>query len=193
MLDFKAMFGAVAVIIAFVGYVPYFIDIFKGKTKPHAFSWFVWGLLTGIAFFAQVVKQGGAGAWVTGFSSLVTSSIFVLALFKGNKSYVLFDWISLIAALVAMLLWWLTKDPLLSVILVTIVDAVGFLPTIRKGYLKPNEETISTFALSSIKFIFGIFALESFTFVNWLYPLSLVLMNGGFATLLFIRRKQLKL
>ena len=54
MLEYKTILGIIAVIIALAGYVPYFRDIFRGKTKPHAFSWLVWASLTGIAFFGQI-------------------------------------------------------------------------------------------------------------------------------------------
>src|SRR5580698_5703228 len=63
----KEILGASAILIGCISYVPYFRTIFSGKTKPHAFSWLVWGILTAIAFGGQIVGKGGAGAWVTGF------------------------------------------------------------------------------------------------------------------------------
>ena len=90
-MDYKIVFGYIATILAFIGYVPYFRDIIRNQTKPHAFSWLVWGILTGIAFTAQVTENAGAGAWVTGFSSLVCLIIFLLALFKGNRTFILSD------------------------------------------------------------------------------------------------------
>ena len=86
MLEYKTILGIIAVIIALAGYVPYFRDIFRGKTKPHAFSWLVWASLTGIAFFGQIFDKGGAGAWVTGFTAVVSFAIFFLALKKGEKN-----------------------------------------------------------------------------------------------------------
>lgn len=41
MTDYKIVLGVVATILGFVGYVPYFRDIFRVKTRPHVFSWFV--------------------------------------------------------------------------------------------------------------------------------------------------------
>ena len=192
MLDYKVILGSIAIIIGFIAYFPYFRNIFAGKTKPHAFSWFVWGVLTSIAFAAQVVENAGAGAWATGFTALACFTISVLALFKGDKHFPLFDWFSLIAAFVAMALWWATKDPTASVILVTITDAFAYLPTFRKGFYKPHEETVITFALNSIKFLIAMFALETFSLATWLYPASLVLTNGLFVTLLLVRRKQMQ-
>jgi hypothetical protein len=35
--------GVIAVILTFAGYIPYLRDVFAGKTKPHIYSWFLWG------------------------------------------------------------------------------------------------------------------------------------------------------
>lgn len=191
-MDYKVILGILATGIAFYAYIPYFIDIFKGKTKPHSFSWLVWALLTGIAFFAQVFDNAGPGAWVTGFTAAVSVVILVLAFFKGEKNITRSDWMSLLGAGVSMLLWWITDSPLLTVILITIIDALGFYPTFRKSYHKPHEETLITYLLSGLKFVFAIIALENYSVITWLYPASLILMNGAFVVMLAIRRKHLR-
>ena len=38
MFEYKALLGIIAVILAFAGYIPYFRDLFLGKTKPHAYT-----------------------------------------------------------------------------------------------------------------------------------------------------------
>lgn len=187
----KPFLGIAATLLAFYSYIPYFRDIFAGKTKPHAFSWLVWFLLTAIGFVAQVKDNGGAGAWVTGFTAFVALFIFILAIQRGEKNITRADWACLFGAVLAMGLWALTKDPLLAVILITVIDALGFLPTFRKAYSKPQEETMITFLLSSIKFIIAIAALSNYSAITVLYPASLVFMNGVFVVMLVIRRKQL--
>lgn len=193
MINYKIFFGYLATVIALIGYIPYFWDVVKNRTKPHAFSWLVWAVLTGIAFAVQVVGGAGPGAWVTGFSTFACLIIFFLALKKGQRKFSNSDWISLVLAFMALVLWRLTNNPILSVILVTITDAFGFLPTFFKGYNKPFEETAFMFVLSSIKWIFAILALDTLSVVTWLYPASIIVMNGSFALLLFVRRKQLKI
>jgi len=190
--DYKIILGLIAVVIALAGYIPYFKDIFRGKTKPHAFTWLVWASLTGIAFFGQLFDGGGAGAWVTGFTALVSFVIFFLAIGRGEKNITPSDKWSLSGAVVALILWFLTDSPLGSVILITLIDALGFYPTFRKSYHKPHEETMLTFFLSGLKFIIAIIALQNYSVVTYLYPASLVLMNFIFVGLLIVRRKQQK-
>lgn len=191
-MNYKIIFSYIAIVISFVGILPYFINIFKGKTKPHAFSWLTWGVAGAIVFFAQIFKHAGPGAWVTGLGTLPCFAIFFIALKKGQRDFSTFDWTSLLVSLLAIILWIFTNDPTLSVILVTLNDAVGFLPSIRKGYRFPFEETASTYGIASIKWIFGIVALQTYSVATWLYPASLIFTNGAFTIMLLVRRRKLK-
>lgn len=191
MPDYKAFLGYLAVAIGIVSYIPYIRNTLAGITKPHAFSWLVWSVLTGIGFAVQVVEGGGAGAWVTGSTSIICFAVFLLALIKGQRQFSTFDWSALIVAGIALLLWRYTQNPMSALILIIITDAVGYLPTFKKGFHHPFEETISTFAFASLKLTIALFALESFTIGSWLYPVSLILMNCTFVTMLLVRRGQM--
>lgn len=188
-MDYKIILGAIASIISFIAYIPYVRDIFNGKTKPHVFSWLAWGLLTGIVFFAQIAKGAGPGAWVTGFAAVACMFIAAAAFFRGEKNITRIDWISFIGALLGGVFWKLTDNPLAAVILVTIADSLAFVPTVRKAYKKPWEETASTYFLNALKFAIGLLALQSLNLTTVLYPAYLVLANGLFVIMLFVRRK----
>jgi|SRR3989344_33692 len=187
-MDLKILLGLLAVITALVAYGIYLSSIWRGRTKPHAFSWLLWGLLTGIIFAAQILKGGGAGAWVTGVSSLICFLIGIVALFKDERGFSRFDWLFLGAALVALGTWFFTKDVTASVVLITLVDVLGYASTIRKGYRYPHEELATSFSLNSLKFVFAIFALQTYSIATVLYPASLIFMNGFVAILVVFRR-----
>lgn len=188
----KEILGTLATLIAFASYAPYLWGIFKGYVKPHAFSWLVWGLLTAIGFFAQVSDNAGPGAWVTGFSAAITIFIACIAYFRNDRNYISkSDWYTFGAALLAIPLWLITDNPLWSVILITVIDALGFYPTFRKGFHLPHEELALSFFLSGFKFALALFALENFTLITALYPFSLVVMNGIFVCMLLIRRRMI--
>ena len=82
----KEALGSAATLLAMVSYVPYIWLTLKGKVKPHAFSWTIWGLLTLIGFAAQWVEGAGPGSWVMGFSGVVCSFIAVLGFIMGEKN-----------------------------------------------------------------------------------------------------------
>ena len=190
--DHKTILGIVAALIGVVGYIPYYRDILRGTTKPHPFSWIGFALLLGITFFAQVTTNAGPGAWVTGISSLATFGIAILALVKGERDIKAFDWFCFAGGLLGIVLWRATSDPLLAVVIVTVVDAIVFAPTYRKAYLRPQEETESLFVLSVIKYLISVFALGTLNLTTALFPISLVLTNGALVILLSLRRRQLK-
>jgi hypothetical protein len=189
-MDTKLILASIAIVMTLVGYSFYFRDIFAGKTKPHAYSWLVWALLTAIAFAGQLHDNGGAGAWVTGVTAAISFIIFFLAIKRGEKNVTRSDKINLAAALLAILPWLLIGDPLFSVILITIIDFLGFLPTIRKSWHKPHEETLIHYVLAGLKFVLAILALDIYTLTTWLYPASLVAANLFFVIMLISRRKK---
>jgi len=189
----KELLGGLAVLIAFTSYVPYIRDVAKRQTKPHAFSWLVWGTLEIIGFFGQVADHAGPGAWVTGASAVLTLTVFIFSLTRGERQITRADWLSLLGAGVAMAFWAITDSPLITVILISLIDALGFVPTFRKSFRKPREETLSSYALSFAKHAVGLNALSNYSVITMLYPLSLILTNALFVSMLFVRRRQLRL
>lgn len=190
-MDYKIILGLTSVIIAFLSYSFYFRDISNHQTKPHAFSWFVWGILMSISFFIQATSNGGPGSWVIGFTALICFVISYMAFKRGMRSVKLLDWFSLVGAFFSLLLYFVIKQPVFSVILITLTYSLGFFPTFRKSFNKPQDETLITFVLNGLKFFISLFALSSISFVTVFYPVALVIINWSFAAMLVIRRRAL--
>lgn len=190
-MELKTILAVIAVVLGFIGYVPYIKDTLTGKTKPHAFSWLVWTVLTAIAFFAQLAKGGEAGAWATGMSALLCLVITALAFKQGEKDIKPIDWLSLVAAGIGLVLWKISNDPLMTVILITLVDVAGYLPTFRKAFHKPHEETVSQYILAALKWIISFAALSSINLTTVLFPAAVALLNTIFSIMVLVRRKTL--
>jgi hypothetical protein len=189
MLDSKTIFGLLTLPIGVISYVNYFVSIFKGRTKPEAFSWLIWSVLASITFFAQIAEGAGAGAWATGFTALVCLLISLTAFFKTRNKIKVIDWISMIGALSGLILWRYTSQPLVAVIFVVIVGIIGFVPTFIKIFVNPAEETALTYFLNAVKFVFALLATNSFNFVTALYPSALVFMNIFLVSAILFRRR----
>ena len=190
-VDYKIILGVAATIVGLFGYYPYLRDLMKGVTKPHAFSWLIWGTMEVIAFLAQISRGGGTGTWVTGISALITLFIAFKAFRLKDKDITAIDWLALSGALIGIVLWMITDNPLTAVVCITVADALGFVPTFRKGFDKPFEETLFEYTMSAIKWTLGIVALQALSPVTWLYPASLVMTNSTFVIMALIRRKHL--
>jgi hypothetical protein len=188
----KETVGIIAVILTFIGYIPYLRDTVKGKTKPHVYSWFLWGFVTLIAFALQVSDKAGVGSYVTLAAALVSLVIFGLGMRQGNKDITKADTIFFFLGFVAIAVWLFAKQPIISIILVSTIDMLGFAPTFRKSWNKPYSETLFTYLLNTFRHGLSIFALQNYTIVTWLYPVSWVMVNGLFSLMLIIRRRQIK-
>jgi hypothetical protein len=191
-MSIKEVIGSISVIPSITGSLYYIYTVFTGETKPHAFSWLIWAILTGIGFAAQVYEKGGAGSWIMAVACIESLIVFILSLKRGEKKITLLDWSFLIASLSAIPLWIITRQPLPSVILVTLIDSLGYGPTFRKSYTRPNDETLWLYATGAISFLLGILALEHYSPVTWLYPAASAFMNISLITMILIRRYQLK-
>ena len=181
--------GALPIVIGLFSFVLYARGILSGKTKPHVFTWLVWTVLTGIAFAAQVTEHAGAGAWFTGYSSVMCFVTFLLAYWKGEKRITKFDWGSLIVAGIALLLWSVTHDPIGAVILVTLTDACGYLPTFRKSFVRPYEESAVMFSIGILQYALAISALQTKNFATAFYPIVCLLMNAALVGMIVVRRR----
>lgn len=187
-MEYQIILGVVSAILALVGYVAYFREIFFGNTKPHGFSWLIWGILNTLVFFASTSQGGGAGAWVVGISAVLNFVIFGVALFRGEEEITRIDKMCLIAAFLGITFWALTSDPAWSIVIISIVDLVGFIPTFRKAYKRPWEESITIFALSDVSFAISLFALQAVNVTTFLYPATLVVANTVFVAMVLYRR-----
>jgi hypothetical protein len=171
--------------------VPYISDTLKGKTKPHIYSWFIWGFVTLIAFLLQLSEGGGTGSFVTLAASFISFSIFFLGFKNGNKDIVTSDTVFFCLSLAAIIIWLLAKQPVISAILIMTIDILGFVPTVRKSWKDPHSETLPTYALNTVRHGIGLLALFEYNFITCLYPVAWMIMNGGFSIMLIVRRHRI--
>lgn len=189
-IEFKLLFSGLAITLAFIAFVPYIRSILKGRTRPHVFSWFIWGITTVIVFFAQLEADGGVGAWPIGVSGVITVAVAVLAFIKrADISITRTDWTFFAAALASLPFWYLTSDPLWTVVVLSVVDLFGFGPTIRKAYAFPHQESQLFFFSLALRNGFAILALESYSVTTVLFPLSITLACTVLLTMVAYRRR----
>lgn len=186
----KEIFGIFSLLVGVAAYAPYIRDVTQKKTRPHAFSWLIWALLALTAFGVQISNGAGAGSWLMGLTLIATLLIFSLSLKLGTTKIVVLDWFCLVSSMVALLIWLVLDQPLVSVVLITLIDVVGgFIPTFRKSLERPDEETVSLYLLFAISLCLSILALSNYTLINMLYPLTLTLVNILMVCFLVTHRK----
>ena len=186
----KEVLGVFAIVLTFAAFIPYIQSILRGQTKPHVFSWLIWGLATVIVFVAQWVDGAGAGAWSIGVSGVVTLYIAFLGYKRGSDhSITKVDWVFFITAIASLPLWFLTRNPLWAVIILTTVDTLGFGPTFRKAYHKPYEEQLLLYFLMTIRNLISIAALEHYSWTTVLFPSVVSAACVVFIVMVLMRRR----
>jgi hypothetical protein len=118
--------------------------------------------------------------------------VLILSFFKGTKDIKTIDAAFLVTAFIALVLWWFAKQPLISAVLITVVDLLGFAPTIRKSWIRPYSETPIFYYINSFRFLLAILALRQYSIITAIYPITWLIVNSSFAAVLYIRRKQTK-
>lgn len=191
-LGLKALFSAAALILTFAAFVPYYRGIQRDEIRPHVFTWFIWAAGTVIVFAAQVSDGAGVGAWPIGVSGLLTGGVAVLAWMRaGDTSIVRMDWVFLILAASALPLWFFTSTALSAVIILTIVDLLGFGPSVRKAYHAPYEESATFFIIGAVRNGFVLLALENMSWTTALFPAAVGIACVCFVALIYLRRRMI--
>lgn len=192
MTDYKLYIGILAVIIEIISYIIYFWGIHQGKTKPHAFTWFFWGTANVVAYLAILFSGGEAGTWVFGINAICCYLISIIGFRQQHVVYDTYDWWSLFGALFGIFLWFLTRNPLYAVILISLSDVISIIPTLRKAYNFPFEENLFSFSIGILYYPLSILALGSLSLTTWLYPATVIVLDSVLVILILIRRKKLK-
>ena len=170
-MSYKEFLSAIAILITLIAFAPYIYAILKNTIKPHVFSWFIWGATTFVVFLAQLQGNAGVGAWAIGVSGIITIFIALLAYWKrADVAITRTDWWFLFAAMFSLPLWYATSDPLAAVVVLTVVDALGFGPTLRKVYAAPRSESLMFFALFALRNTIVVLALEHYSVTTVLFP-----------------------
>jgi hypothetical protein len=190
----KSLSSAAAIVLTFALFYPYVRSIVRGETRPHVLSWLIWSIVTFTVFFAQLSDGAGIGAWPIGLSALITSYVALLSWMKrSDLSITPLDWACLLVALLAVPIWLITSNPLWAVLILTVIDLVGFGPTVRKAYAKPHDERIWFFLLGALRNALAITALEHYSPTTVVFPAAVGVACLALAQFIALRRKALTL
>lgn len=191
---YKELLSAIAIVITFIAFFPYIHSIINNSVKPHVFSWLIWGTTTFIVFLAQLEGNGGVGAWPIGVSGVITIFIALLAYLKrGDIKITRIDWFFFVSAMSSLPFWYFTSDPLWAVVILTVVDVLGFGPTIRKTYDFPHSESLLFFSLFTTRNLIVIVALKNYSFTTVLFPAVVAIACTMLMVMMMYRRRTIKI
>jgi hypothetical protein len=183
----------VAAFASFLAALVYIRSMLVGGTKPNRVSWLMWAIAPLIATAAAMSNGVGWAVlpvFMAGFSPLL---IFVASFFAKRAYWKLstFDYICGALSGLALIMWWLTKDPNVAIVFAIASDALASIPTLTKAWTNPKTESVWPF-------IIGVFGAGSslavatlWTFSEYAFPAYLIIVN--IMVLLALYNRQLSL
>ncbi len=186
----KEFLVVVAAILAIIGNVPYLRDVITNKIQPHPYTWLVWAIVSGVTFAGQVVKGGGIGSIPTGIAEAFTIIIFFYSLRYGFRNIVRRDTYFLVAALLGLIPWALTRDPTLSVVTVVSIDVIAFIPTLRKTWQQPKTETPILYSMNVGRHVLTLMTLQSYNIATTLHSVAMIVTNTLMTLFIIVRKKK---
>ncbi|TAJ15814.1 hypothetical protein EPO56_00775 [Patescibacteria group bacterium] len=190
-MEIKLVFAVVSTLLSAVGMIPYIVGMIRGKTHPHVYTWLIWTLSVGTAALGAWIGGGEYGALALSIGFGMTFVIFIFSLFYGTKNITRSDTIALIGALIAIGIWWLFNNPYIALALVTIIDAIGYIPSMRKSLVEPWSEPISTWTLFTLAPLFTIASLSSYNFLTLTYVGMTVIANVLLLGIIYFKRQSI--
>lgn len=187
----KEVLAIVGSIIFSFSVIPYIRDTLKHKTRPNVITWFTWTLITAITTWAAFSQHEYKTALLTLMATVATGIIVVLGLRQGVYIYTKFDLICQILAVTGVIVWQVTSQASIAVMAALAADFIGAIPLLRHIWLKPFEETWSTFAIAIIGGLLTLAGLDNFNIVSVGFPLYAITLDAVIVGLILKRRTQL--
>jgi hypothetical protein len=168
--DIKIVASALATIIALIAYVPYLIDMFRGKNKPHLYTWISIFLVTSVVAYIQLIGGAGVGAIPTILGVGVDAVILFYCFRFGTKDVVYMDKVCLAISVVGVIFYAIFNSrPVISLAIVTAAEVISFIPTFRKTRNDPYSESLPSYFLLMLKLSLILVALEEYNLLTVSY------------------------
>lgn len=184
MFQYIVFLGAITQLIGIVIYIK---ETVRGNIKPNKVSWLMWAvapLIASAAAYSDGVRWAVLPVFMAGFTALL---VFI-ASFINPKSYwklELFDYICAFCSILALILWAITKQPLVAIIFSIISYIFSAVPTITKAWKYPKTESIWTYVAGLFNAMTCFFALKIFSIAELAFPIYLVLESSLFIAIIY--------
>ncbi len=184
------IFGILSAICFTIAYFPYIYSVVKGQTKPHPFSWFLWGAIGVITLFFYIRVGAVETLPLAILGAVLPFIVFVLSLKYWKGTFSKFDYVVLFLSVASIVLYIIFHSASISLTTSILADMFAFLPTIRKTYLEPSSESLSSWIIFLCAYIFSVLAISKWTYGIAIFPCYLLFF--GIIMCILILRNTLK-
>jgi hypothetical protein len=191
MFDWHIILGVTSGVMALGAIIPYIKDILYGTTRPNIFSYVLWALIVGISILAQISSGYSWSVFLLIGDLLGILIVTALCLCGyGYRKYGKVEMLCTFLAVLAIVSWQATSEPLYAIIFAILADLLTAVPTVIKTYKDPWSEIPYTWFIVATASALGIVSSTIFDLPNLLFPASTLVINGAVAALAFFGRKK---
>lgn len=189
-MTISSILGVVGAVLVVWSFVPYIQHILKKTIEPHIYTWFIWSVTHAIAALAIFEGDGGVfAATAVAAGGVLSFIIFILSLKHGSKNITTFDTVTLVTALAAIFMWWQLDHPEWAIITISLIDLLGFVPTLRKTWKKPKSEPVGPWVLYALGNIAAFFALTIYTVMTSFYIIAMIIASSALVAVIMYRKR----
>lgn len=174
-----ALIAVIGALINVAGSAVYIADTLRGRNKPNRMTFLMWSIapiIGAAASFAQGVTWAVVPVLMAG---LCPFAVF-LASFVNHHAYwklERFDYACGAFSALALILWWLTSEPMIALVFAILADAVAGYPTLIKAWKFPETETAIGYAAATLSAATGFLVVGDMNFESVAFPTYLVVIN----------------
>ena len=187
LLQYIVIFGAIVLLLGAVSYVK---ETVEGNTKPNRVTWLMWSvapMIASAAAFSSGVRWAALPVFMSGFGPLL---VFI-ASFVNPKSYWKlgrFDYLCGACSILALLLWAITKEPIVAILFAIASDGFAAIPTLVKSWRYPETETVDAYVAGLFSAVTSFFAIRYWSVAEFAFPAYLVILDLCLIFAIFRRR-----
>ena len=182
--------GQVAGILMFLQIIPYVVSTIKRKTIPQRTTYAIWTLVNIISAASYVSSGAISTKWVSIVWALTSCLVFLLSLKYGVGGENHLDIGCLVLAVLALILWTTTNNPVSALYTTMLAVVLGYVPTVKKSFEYPETENLTSWKLVGVAALLNILAVEIWTLQIALLPIIYGFFDLLILTLLLRRDKK---
>jgi hypothetical protein len=170
----------IAAVISAGGATGYIRDTFRGSTRPHRITWFLWGFIPLVTVTVQLREHVGIQTVMT-FSYFATAMAVLVVSFlarRGSWDPTPSDWACGVVCLAAVAVYAATLKGDLAICLLLTAELFAALPTVRKSWKAPETETWTVFLAGAVSSGITLLTVRHWTFPTYALSSWIGLQSG---------------
>ncbi|MFA5358672.1 MAG: hypothetical protein WC310_02550 [Patescibacteria group bacterium] len=182
----------IAAIVQLMGSLLYVKETLKGKNKPNKITWLIWSLAPFIGTAAAMSNGVGWAVLPVFMSGFGPFLIFISSFYNPQSYWKLgfFDYVCGALAILALVLWAITKQPIAAILLAITSDVLAAIPTVIKTWRYPETETVQPYITSLFGALTGFFAIKVWILSAYAFITYLALLDSFVVIMYYYRLKK---